>query len=83
MGSSDQPVRTDDGRSAHMAEAFDVEADLPGELALLCILAAHDSRRLEHTPPTVCAGDNRSGLLQLVMPCYSLYAGVFVFIFVQ
>lgn len=68
VGSSDHPARADDGRSAHMAIAFDVEADLPGELALLCVLAAHDTRRLEHAPPTVCTGDNHSGLLELVVP---------------
>lgn len=74
MGSSDQPLRTNDGGSAHMTEAFDVEADLPGELALLGILAAHDARRLEHASPTIYTDDNR-----LVLLCLLSAAKIFFF----
>lgn len=75
VGSSDQPARTDDGGPAHMTVTFDVEADLPGELALLCILAAHDTRRLEHAPPTVCKGRQS---IWLVRACWASegYAGL-------
>lgn len=53
VSGGDQPARADDGRSTHMAVVLDVEADLPGELPILCVLAAHDTRGLEFAPPTV------------------------------
>lgn len=66
VGSSDQPAWTDDRRSTHVAKVFDVEADLPGELALLSILTADNTRRLEHAPPTVCTDNNQ---LRLARAC--------------
>lgn len=67
VGSSDQPAWTDDGRSTHVPKVFDVEADLPGELAILSILTADNTRRLEHAPPTLCTDNNQLGLLELVV----------------
>ncbi len=43
VGSSDQPLWTDDVRSAHVTEIFDVEADLPGKLPFFSILTAHNT----------------------------------------
>ena len=60
VGRSDQPAWTDDGRSAHVTVIFDVQADLPGILPFLCVLTAHDTRRLELTPPAVCKVNNQS-----------------------
>jgi len=59
VGGGDQPGRTDDGRSTHVTETFDVKADLPGKLPGFCILAAHNTRRLEHAPPAVCNVNNK------------------------
>lgn len=60
VGSSNQPLGTDEGRSADVTDRFDMEADLPRKLPCFCILTAHDTWRLEHTPPAVCKANNQS-----------------------
>lgn len=54
VSSGDQPRWTDNGRSAHVAVGFNLEADLPRKLSFLCVLTAHDTRRLEPIPAAVC-----------------------------
>ena len=53
VSGGDQPPGADEGRSTHVAVVPHVEADLPGELPGLGVLAAHDTGRLEHAPPAV------------------------------
>lgn len=60
MGSGDQPAWTDDGRSAHVTEILDMEADLPGKLPFIRVLTAHNTWRLELIPSTVCKVSNQS-----------------------
>lgn len=60
VGSSNQPLGTDEGRSTDVTDGFDMEADLPRKLPCFCILTAHDTWRLEHTPPAVCKANNQS-----------------------
>lgn len=71
VGGGDQPALTDDGRSAHVAETFDMEADLPGKLPCIGVLTAHNTRRLKHSAPAVCnvkqSINHRAGVLRLVV----------------
>lgn len=43
VGSGNQPFWTDDGRSTHVTIGFNLEADLPGELPVFCILTSYDT----------------------------------------
>lgn len=55
VGSRHNPAFTDDWCTANMSHIFNVEADLPWELAHNCVLPTHNTRRLESYHQRECS----------------------------